>query len=110
MQRGALVYGADGFIGGHLVKTLKREGHWVSGADLKAPKYVPTSADDCRLGDLREPSSSDNALIRQKLGWVPSQPLADGLTQTYKWIVKKVAARPRRGASGEALSSSDGLA
>ncbi len=55
MQRKALVCGAGGFIGGHLVKRLKREGYWVRGADLKAPEYASTAADDFLIGDLRHP-------------------------------------------------------
>jgi GDP-D-mannose 3',5'-epimerase len=55
MQRRALVCGAGGFIGGHLVKRLKGEGYWVRGADLKNPEYAPTAADDFRIGDLRDP-------------------------------------------------------
>jgi nucleoside-diphosphate-sugar epimerase len=42
----ALVLGAGGFIGGHLVKRLKREGFWVRGVDLKMNEYSETEADD----------------------------------------------------------------
>jgi len=50
----ALVCGAGGFIGGHLVKRLKREGFWVRGVDLKFHEYAETEADDFVIGDLRE--------------------------------------------------------
>ena len=50
----ALVCGAGGFIGGHLVKRLKREGFWVRGVDLKYNEYAETEADDFAIGDLRE--------------------------------------------------------
>jgi nucleoside-diphosphate-sugar epimerase len=50
-----LVCGGGGFIGGHLVKRLKREGYWVRAADLKHNEFSPTAADDFRLGDLRDP-------------------------------------------------------
>jgi GDP-D-mannose 3', 5'-epimerase len=50
----ALVLGAGGFIGGHLVKRLKKEGFWVRGADLKFNEYAETEADDFVIGDLRE--------------------------------------------------------
>jgi GDP-D-mannose 3', 5'-epimerase len=50
----ALVCGAGGFIGSHLVKKLKREGFWVRGVDLKYPEYSKTAADDFVVGDLRE--------------------------------------------------------
>ena len=50
----ALVCGAGGFIGSHLVKRLKKEGFWVRGVDLKYPQFSPTQADDFVIGDLRE--------------------------------------------------------
>lgn len=51
----ALVCGAGGFIGSHLVKKLKKEGFWVRGVDLKEPKFAKTQADDFVVGDLRDP-------------------------------------------------------
>jgi len=51
----ALVCGAGGFIGSHMVKRLKQEGFWVRGTDLKYPRYEPTPADDFIVGDLRDP-------------------------------------------------------
>ncbi len=50
----ALVCGAGGFIGGHLVKRLKTEGFWVRGVDLKLHDYAETEADDFAVGDLRD--------------------------------------------------------
>jgi GDP-D-mannose 3',5'-epimerase len=50
----ALVCGAGGFIGGHLVRRLKHEGFWVRGVDLKFPEFAETDADDFAIGDLRE--------------------------------------------------------
>ncbi len=50
----ALVLGAGGFIGSHLVKRLKKEGFWVRGVDLKYPEFAETHADDFVIGDLRE--------------------------------------------------------
>ena len=49
----ALVLGAGGFIGGHLVKRLKSEGYYVKGVDLKYPEYANTLADEFVIGDLR---------------------------------------------------------
>lgn len=50
----ALVCGAGGFIGSHLVKRLKKEGYWVRGVDLKYPEYDETAADDFIICDLRD--------------------------------------------------------
>lgn len=54
MSKSALVLGAGGFIGSHLVKRLKSEGIWVRGVDLKFPEFGETSADDFVIGDLRD--------------------------------------------------------
>ena len=51
----ALVCGAGGFIGSHLVKRLKKQGLWVRGVDLKYPEFSETLADDFLIGDLRDP-------------------------------------------------------
>jgi GDP-D-mannose 3', 5'-epimerase len=51
----AIVCGAGGFIGGHLVKRLKEEGYWVRGVDLKENEYGNSDSDDFTLGDLRDP-------------------------------------------------------
>ncbi len=53
-MKSALVLGAGGFIGGHLVKRLKNEGFWVRGVDLKFHEYAETQADDFVIGDLRD--------------------------------------------------------
>jgi len=50
----ALVCGAGGFIGSHLVNKLKEEGCWVKGVDFKYPEFNKTSADDFIIGDLRD--------------------------------------------------------
>ena len=55
-----LVCGAGGFIGSHLVTSLKAQGHYVIGADLKRPEYSPTDADEFYQYDLR-----DQALVRK---------------------------------------------
>jgi GDP-D-mannose 3', 5'-epimerase len=49
----ALVTGAGGFIGHHLVTHLKGQGCWVRGVDVKQPEYIPSSADEFELLDLR---------------------------------------------------------
>jgi GDP-D-mannose 3', 5'-epimerase len=56
----ALVCGAGGFIGSHLVNRLEAEGCQVRGVDLKLPEFAPTAADEFLVGDLR-----DQAFCRQ---------------------------------------------
>ena len=51
-----LVGGAGGFIGGHLVKRLHREGFWVRAVDLKRHEFAEPPADEFILGDLRDPA------------------------------------------------------
>ncbi len=58
----AVVCGAGGFIGGHLVKRLKREGYWVRAVDIKPHEFCPTAADEFRLLDLREEANCRAAL------------------------------------------------
>lgn len=58
----ALVCGAGGFIGGHLVKRLKAEGYWVRGVDLKEHDFVPSEADEFELGDLRDVAVVDHVV------------------------------------------------
>ena len=53
-KRTALVLGAGGFIGSHMVKRLRKEGYWVRGVDLKWPEYVKTEANEFIQGDLRD--------------------------------------------------------
>jgi len=94
-----VVCGAGGFIGGHLVASLRRVGarniravdqkpfdlvEEIAGVKLKrrynlqAPKGV-----NCR--------NSDNAKIREVLHWEPSISLRDGLEKTYRWIYDEMA-------------------
>lgn len=58
----ALVCGAGGFIGSHLVKRLKREGYWVRGVDLKYPEFSKSAADEFVIGDLRDQAVCRNVL------------------------------------------------
>ena len=53
-QKTALVLGAGGFIGSHMVKRLKSENYWVRGVDLKYPEFSETVADDFIIGDLND--------------------------------------------------------
>jgi len=63
-SRTALVCGAGGFIGGHLVKSLKKKGFWVRGVDLKRNEFAETPSDDFVLGDLRDPGVCRSVLDR----------------------------------------------
>lgn len=58
----ALVCGAGGFIGSHMVKRLKSEGYWVRGVDLKRPDFSPSAADDFVVGDLRIPATWEQVM------------------------------------------------
>ena len=52
-KKTALVLGAGGFIGSHMVKRLRKEGYWVRGVDLKYPEFSETEANEFVCGDLR---------------------------------------------------------
>ena len=58
----ALVCGAGGFIGSHLVKKLKKEGFWVRCIDLKKPDFSDSQGDEFFIGDLRDPINVKNVL------------------------------------------------
>ena len=60
----ALVLGAGGFIGGHMVKRLKSEGYWVRGADKKLHEYSHTN-NDFFLADLTSQSDVRNVINQQ---------------------------------------------
>lgn len=60
----ALVTGAGGFIGHHLVTRLKKEGYWVRGVDLKKPEYSKIDADEFIIGDLRSQKFCEKILDR----------------------------------------------
>jgi len=62
MAKKALVCGAGGFIGGHLVNRLKSEGFWVRGVDLKENEYGNNNADDFIKGDLCDPTVAVKAV------------------------------------------------
>jgi nucleoside-diphosphate-sugar epimerase len=57
-----LVTGAGGFIGTHLVRALKAQGHWVRGVDLQEPAYCATDADQFLRLDLRWPEEARPAM------------------------------------------------
>ena len=57
----ALVLGAGGFIGGHLVTRLKNEGYWVRGVDVKENEYKKSDADEFFILDLRIDKNVENS-------------------------------------------------
>src|SRR5258708_5279571 len=61
-MRTALVNGAGGFIGSHLVRRLRDEGFWVRGVDLKRPEFSETGAHEFIMGDLRDYSIAERAV------------------------------------------------
>ncbi len=60
----ALVCGAGGFIAGHLVKRLRREGYWVRGVDLERPEFAETQAQEFVQLDLRDEAAARTALAQ----------------------------------------------
>lgn len=64
-QKTALVCGAGGFIGNHLVKRLKADGYYVRACDLKFPEYDETVADDFLQGDLRNVDFCEKVIDRR---------------------------------------------
>src|SRR5271166_3651523 len=64
-QNRVLVTGAGGFIGHHLVKRLKSDGHWVRGVDIKYPEYEASASDAFEILDLRK---AENCLLATRGG------------------------------------------
>jgi GDP-D-mannose 3',5'-epimerase len=62
MSKKAVVLGAGGFIGGHLVKRLQREGYYVKGVDLKRNEYGNNTANEFVVGDLRDARFCESVL------------------------------------------------
>ena len=79
MNKTALVLGAGGFIGNHLVTRLKNEGYWVRGVDIKYPEYQEKSdADDFVIGDLKDTSVVANVF------WVNDDFTYQGFDEVYQ--------------------------
>jgi nucleoside-diphosphate-sugar epimerase len=81
----ALVLGAGGFIGSHLVKKLKEEGFWVRGVDLKNPEYWGTFADDFVIGDLRDPE------VVSRVMFAPNQKSLDDKVNSFDEVYQLAA-------------------
>lgn len=65
IMRKVLVCGAGGFIGTHLITSLKKKGFYVIGADLKYPEYSTTDADEFYIMDLRDPKNVETLLTEE---------------------------------------------
>ena len=65
-MKSALVLGAGGFIGSHMVKKLKSEGYWVRGIDLKYPEFSDSVADEFFIGDLRKEEVVQKAIFLEE--------------------------------------------
>lgn len=63
----ALVLGAGGFIGSHMVTRLKGEGYHVTAVDLKFPEFSSSTADEFLVLDLRDSESFKVILDRQEI-------------------------------------------
>ena len=63
MKKQAVVTGAGGFIGHHMVKYLKQKGYYVRGVDIKKPEFEKTEADEFILLDLRDTKSAKKAVV-----------------------------------------------
>lgn len=61
----AIVAGAGGFIGSHLVKYLKLKGYHVEGVDLKRPEFSESVADKFVIGDLRDPITVNELFVNE---------------------------------------------
>jgi GDP-D-mannose 3',5'-epimerase len=72
----AVVLGAGGFIGSHLVKRLKSEGYYVKGVDIKSPEFEKTEADEFVISDLRDPRAANLAVYVK-----PTYKVADEIYQ-----------------------------
>ncbi len=62
-MKSALVLGAGGFIGSHMVKRLKSEGYWVRGVDLKYPEFSETQADEFIVRDLSDQDNMNKVIL-----------------------------------------------
>jgi GDP-D-mannose 3',5'-epimerase len=87
----ALVLGAGGFIGNHMVNRLKSEGYWVRGVDLNYPEYSKTQADHFVIRDLRDPRE-----VYELVGWAgvsrsPHQIFAKQFDKTFDEIYQFAA-------------------
>lgn len=85
MSKKALVLGAGGFIGHHLVNRLKDEGYWVRAVDLKYPSYETTKADEFIIGDLTDPK------FVSVIMFAPNQHSEDDIENTFNEVYQLAA-------------------
>lgn len=83
----ALVMGAGGFIGSHLVKRLKSEGYWVRGVDIKHPEFESSAADEFFILDLSIMPNVVKAITIDKVLSL----MAPGITVTFDEVYQLAA-------------------
>ena len=81
----ALVLGAGGFIGSHLVKRLKEEGYWVHGVDLRLPQFSASAAHEFIIGDLRDPK------VVSRVMFAPDQHSVDDKERSFDEVYQLAA-------------------
>jgi GDP-D-mannose dehydratase len=104
-RKRALVSGAGGFIGHHLIKKLKSLDYWVRGVDIREPEFSKTSADEFRLLDLRSLENCERAIRLDadvvdevcSIGWTSKIEFEDGIRLIYPWVGEQVRLQSKEG-------------
>lgn len=66
MTKKALIMGAGGFIGSHMVSRLNGEGYMTLGVDIKNPEFSDSDAHEFYLLDLTEKTNIDKILVEHE--------------------------------------------
>lgn len=87
MKKNILVLGGGGFIGGHIAKRLKNEGHWVRVVDIKKHEYFNEKdfCDEFILGDLTDP------ILVKKVMFAPKQSSLDDKINSFDEVYQLAA-------------------
>lgn len=87
----ALVLGAGGFIGSHMVKQLKKEGYWVRGVDIKYPEFSSTAAEHFVIRNLSDPVNVNEIISYAGHKQEPNQTLDLSLNKQFDEIYQFAA-------------------